>query len=173
MTSHWTIDKIGEQLSGKRTGRVWAYWRAACGDAPAPTWDQFDLVKLYQDAPIMLILDVLRTPELIDYRYRFVGTTIVQYRWKLPHPDHTGMTYYEARHQYDFKPVKEAYDQCVDTKSPMVMQRNFDALDASGTHERLILPILTPDGADVEKLAVVVERQTETKKGNPLDPAMF
>lgn len=173
MATQKQITDITQRLSGERTRRVWDYWHAKAGDEIAPTRDQFSLMDVYQDAPIILLLDVLPTPELTDYRYRFVGTTIVQNRWKLPQPDHTGLTYYEARHQYNFKAVKEAYDLCVDTKSALVMQRNFDALDASGTHERLILPLLSTTDDTVEQLIVVVERLKEVKKSAPIDPPMF
>ncbi|PIW27043.1 MAG: hypothetical protein COW30_11760 [Rhodospirillales bacterium CG15_BIG_FIL_POST_REV_8_21_14_020_66_15] len=167
-----TIDDINGRLTGRRTRRVWDYWRDGHQDGRAPGWGAFNLMDVYRDAPICLVLDVLRRPGLVDYRYRFVGTMIVQYRWKLPVPDHTGLTFYEARHQYDFSEVKGAYDRCAESGLPILMQRNFDAHDASGTHERLILPLTVPDG-DVDKLVVVVERLRETKKTPQFDPPLF
>jgi len=165
-------DDIEGRLAGTRTRRVWDYWCGRAGTEAAPTWASFDLMGVYRDAPIILVLDALPRPDVIDFRYRFVGTTIVQYRWKLAVPDHTGLTYYEARHQYDFREVKEAYDRCVKTGQPALMQRNFDAHDASGTHERLILPLVLPSG-DVDKLVVVVERLTELQKSLPPEPPLF
>jgi hypothetical protein len=150
-------------LTGMKTRKVMDYWKARAGAAPAPDWPSFKLMDLYQEAPIMLVLDKLPGVDVIDYRYRFVGTQIVQYRWKLPVPDHTGLTYFEARHQYDFKEVKDAYDRSATECRPGVMLRNFDAFDASGTHERLILPLIGGDGA-VDKLVVVVERINEVIK---------
>lgn len=166
------IDDIERRLVGIRTRRVWDYWRRQSGDERAPTWEAFKLMDIYEDTPIMLILDVLDSPKRIDFRYRFVGTMIVQYRWKLPVSDHTGLTYYEAEHQYDFNEVKGAYDRCTSTGQPFMMQRNFDAHDASGTHERLILPLRTPSGG-VDKLVVVVERLKELRKASPVDPPLF
>jgi hypothetical protein len=166
------IDAVESHLAGFRTRRVWDYWRARAGTGPAPAWEDFKLMDVYQDAPIILVLDVLPPSDVIDYRYRFVGTAIVQYRWKLAVPDHTGLTYYEARHQYNFREVKAAYDRCTTSGLPIVMQRDFDAHDASGTHERLILPIRAPSGG-TDKLVVVVERLRETLKAVPTDPAMF
>ncbi|MEQ8806732.1 MAG: hypothetical protein RLO05_08205 [Rhodospirillales bacterium] len=166
------IDDIESRLTGTRTRRVWDYWRARADSETAPIWEAFNLIDIFQDAPIILVLDALPRPDDIDFRYRYVGTTIVQYRWKLAVPDHTGLTYYEARHQYDFREVKEAYDHCVKTGRPALMQRNFDAYDASGTHERLILPLASPSGG-VDKLVVVVERLTELQKSLPADPPLF
>lgn len=167
------IDSVENSLTGTRTRRVWDYWRARwnSGQTP-PGWGTFNLMDVYKDAPIILVLDVLPRPDIIDFRYRFVGTTIVQYRWKLAVPDHTGLTYYEARHQYDFREVKATYDRCAKTGQPALMQRNFDAHDASGTHERLILPLMSPSGG-VDKLVVVVERLTELQKSLPADPPLF
>jgi hypothetical protein len=172
MRSDGLSKEIEHDISGMRTRRVWTYWRDKCTDGRLPTWDSIRLMDLYQDTPIMLILDVLGGAEVMDFRYRFVGTTIVQYRWKLPVPDHTGLTYFEARHQYDFREVKAAYDTAAARGIPVLMRRNFDAQDASGIHERLILPVSNADGA-VDKLLVTVERLKETKKSSPTEPPLF
>ncbi|MAN81096.1 MAG: hypothetical protein CMM77_06590 [Rhodospirillaceae bacterium] len=172
MATYRTIDEIDNQLTGLRTRRVWEYWRRQAGSAPAPSWNNIKLIDLYRDAPIMLVLDVLLRPDVADFRYRFVGTTIVQNRWKLDTPDHTGLTYFEVSHQYDFQEVKESYDRCVSAGHPILLQRSFETYDASGTHERLILPIQEPSG-DVDKLIVVVERLKERKTSRPSDPILF
>ena len=52
------------------------------------------------------------------------------------------------------------------------MQRNFETYDASGMHERLILPLQGPSG-DIDKLVVVVERLKEWKILRPTDPHLF
>ncbi len=172
MATYGTIHDIDNHLTGLRIRRVWDYWRGQAGSAPTPSWDNFKLIDVYQDAPIMLVLDVLLSPDVTDFRYRFVGTTIVQNRWKLDTPDHTGLTFYEVSHQYDFQEVKESYDRCVSAGHPVLLQRNFETYDASGTHERLILPLLGPSG-DVDKLIVVVERLKERKTSRPSDPILF
>ncbi|MEQ8669826.1 MAG: hypothetical protein RIC50_09525 [Rhodospirillales bacterium] len=167
------IDDIERRLTGVRTRRVWDYWRRQAGDDKAPTWDRFKLMDIYQDTPIILVLDTLDGPGPSNYSYRFVGTTIVQYRWRLEVSDHTGLTYFEAEHQYNFDEIKGAYDRCRGNGLPILMQRNFDAHDASGTHERLILPIKTPSSAAVDKLVVVVERLKEIRKATPADTPLF
>tara|TARA_R110000772_G_scaffold231592_6_gene342705 strand:+ start:18995 stop:19513 length:519 start_codon:yes stop_codon:yes gene_type:complete len=172
MNTYRTIHDIDSHLTGSRTRRVWDYWRRQAGSASAPAWDGFKLMDVYQDAPIMLVLDVLPRPDHTDFRYRFVGTTIVQNRWKLDVPDHTGLTYFESRHQYDFNEVKESYDRCVGTGQPILMRRNFETYDALGTHERLILPLQGPSD-DIDKLVVVVERLKERKTLRPTDPHLF
>lgn len=172
MNTYSTIHDIEGHLTGSRTRRIWDYWRRQAGSAPAPAWDGFKLMDVYQDAPIMLVLDVLPRPDHTDFRYRFVGTTIVQNRWKLEVPDQTGLTYFETRHQYNFEEVKESYDRCASIGRPILMQRSFETFDATGTHERLILPLQGPSG-DIDKLVVVVERLKERKTLQPTDPHLF
>lgn len=174
MSTFSAFEDIEHGLSGKRTRRVWTYWRERAGAALAPDWASFDLMGVYQDAPITLVLDVLpQANGEFDYLYRYVGTKIVQYRWRLPVPDHTGLTYSQASHQYNFCEVKAAYDKCAATGRSMLMRRDFDAFDASGVHERLILPICRADRGGTDKLAVVVERLTETPKHSSEAPPHF
>lgn len=170
MSTFTAFEEIEHGLAGARTRRVWNYWREQAGSTPAPDWTSFNLMDLYRDAPIMLVMDVLQPPGS-DYRYRFVGTSIVRYRWRLPVPDHTGQRYSESVHQYNFEEIKAAYDKCCVTGLPILMRRNFDVYDASGVHERLILPILGDSG--VEKLAVTVERLSEERKPDTELPPHF
>lgn len=172
MSTFIGANEIERGLTGRRTRRVWAYWLDQSGTASAPDWGSFNLMDVYQDAPIMLVLDVLPHPKVPDFRYRFVGTAIVQYRWKLPVPDHTGLKYSEAEHQYDFNEIKGQYDHAARDGVPILMRRNFDVYDSSGVHERLILPLLAPDGG-VDKLVVTVERLEETRKFVPDLPHRF
>tara|TARA_B100000513_G_C11824904_1_gene160379 strand:+ start:116 stop:634 length:519 start_codon:yes stop_codon:yes gene_type:complete len=172
METFSTIGDIANNLLGARTRHVWDYWCAKWSGDRAPGWSTFNLMDLYKDAPICLVLDVLPGSDPIDYRYRYVGTMIVQYRWKLDVPDHTGLTFFEARHQYDFSEVKIIYDRCTTTGLPALMHRNFDAHDATGVHERLVLPLTAPDGK-VDKLVVVVERLRETLKSTRTEAQLF
>ena len=167
-----TNDQIDAAITGPRTRRVWTYWRQQAGAAPAPGWADFNLMDVYRDAPFMLVLDVLPETAPVDYLYRFVGTMIVHYRWKLPVPDHTGLRYSATQHQYDFHEVKACYDQCAESGHPVLMRRDYDVYDASGVHERLVLPLIGPDGT-TEKLAVILDRLSETKKSVPDAPHRF
>lgn len=167
-----SVDRIDAAITGPRTRRVWTYWRQQAGAAPAPGWTGFNLMDVYRDAPCMLVLDVLPETAPVDYRYRFVGTVIVHYRWKLPVPDHTGLRYSETQHQYDFREVKACYDRCAESGQPVLMRRDYDVYDASGVHERLVLPLIGPDG-ETEKLAVILDRLSETKKSVPDGPPRF
>jgi len=172
MSTYIGADEVERGLTGQRVRRVWTYWQELAGASPAPEWTSFNLMEVYQDAPIMLVMDVLPQSNSIDYLYRFVGTGIVQYRWKLPVPDHTGLRYSEAEHQYDFHEIKARYDQVASDARPILMQRDFDVYDSTGVHKRLILPLAGPKG-DVDKLVVTVERLRETRKFVPDMPYRF
>lgn len=158
------------RLLGLQTRRVWDYWREKAGTRPAPRWGEFSLMDIYQDAPITLVLDVDRRSGNLSYRYRYVGTKIVEYRWRLNRPDQTGQSFEDAEHQYDLTEIKAAYDRCAETGEPSMMQRDFVTLDASGRYERLILPLVT-EGGEVDKLVCTIERLEERKRVVPGDPS--
>ena len=155
--------EFSQELLGVNTHEVLDYWHLKKKGMLAPTWKHFELMDVHSSVPIILVLDAEQQDDQVRYKYRFVGTKIVRNRWKLDKPDHTGLYFEDVQHQYDVDEMKRAYDECYNSKRPVLMKRHFDALDASGEHERLVLPLITEDG-EVDKLVCVLERLKETKK---------
>lgn len=154
---------IDREIVNAYTRRVWEYWCEKTGVLGAPTWADFELMDIYDAAPIVLILDIETANQSMAMKYRFVGTDIVASRHKMAVPDTTGMYFDDAEHQYDFSDVRKLYYSCATKKEPCHLVRAYDALDAYGEKERLVLPILRPDG-EIDKVISVRARLTETHK---------
>ena len=119
----------------------------------APTWNEFSLMDLFLDTPSLQDCDVLLDQQKISYLYRYAGTEIVNSRNRMAKPDFTGLRFDEVQYQYDFPDIHAAMDQVASTCTPFHMIREFDARDARGTQERLILPLIQSQGV-IDKLVV-------------------
>jgi hypothetical protein len=159
--------QISQDINGGKILQVWDYWTLQKGAAIAPTWNSFELIDIYASARICLVMDVEDHGETKRLKYRYVGTEIVKNRWNLEKPDHTGLYFDDVTHQYDFSKVKDMYDQCIETLQPLHISGRFEALDAVGIHERLVLPLITSTGR-IDKIICALERLEQTAlKPNP------
>jgi len=145
------------------TRRIWDYWISKKGNKTAPSGDGFQLMEVYQDAPSLQVCDVLIDGGQTSFMYRFVGTEIVQSRHQMKKPDFTGLRFEEVEYQYDFSEIHALMNKTVQSCNPVHMIRRFDAYDARGTQERLILPLVDTNGK-AEKLVIHRTRLDEIVK---------
>ncbi len=162
-----TYEEFASRLAGQRCTGLWRYWLSKRAGRFAPEWHDIDLMDIYEIAPYLTILDVDdgTSPPVLTYRY--VGTHIVMSRWKMNVTDPTGRNFGEIEHQYDFGDVARLYYECIAAISPRHMRSKYDALDAHGMKERLVLPVISPSGK-IDKILSLRERLTDTAVDQPV-----
>ena len=153
----------GTPIVAASSRRIWAYWHARRGDAAAPTWADFELMDIGPDCPSLQICDVLADGPEMDFRYRFVGTEIVRSRHRMARPDFTGLRFHEVEYQYDFSEIRVLMIGAAETLRPVHWIKDFEARDARGIQERLILPLVDASGA-IDKLVIYQTRLSQMEK---------
>jgi len=127
-------------LEGACASELYTYWLDKKAGAPMPDWSSFEFMDLYRIAHSMLVLDVVDRNDSGKLRYRFMGTTIVEYRRLRKIPDLTGKTFADGDRAYDPTAMAEAYQACVTTAQPVMMSGEYQTENSHGRHTRLILP---------------------------------
>jgi len=140
-----------------RTQQVAAYWRELRGDRPFPAWSDVDLLAIYDLARNVSVVDVEGTGASARFRYRFVGTALVDYRTSLEFPDPTGRWFDAVEHHVSTDLIVESYRNVVATQVPRLLGASRNLTERHRASERAILP-LGPGGDAVDKLMVCVQR---------------
>jgi len=128
-----------------RVARLYAYWENL---ARPQSWADVDLMDMHEIAPILFVADVLDDGASLSFRYRFIGTKIVE----IFNLDATGKTVEEAFEGERRELIIEAYSNVVNSKSPHLGIRSQANRDRG--HVRmavLTLPLFDPSG-DVNML---------------------
>jgi len=147
------IESVSANIIDLSTRHVWEYWCDKRSSSVAPTWRDFELLDLFREAPSFQVCDVSMNGDEFDFVYRFVGTEIVNSRARMAKPDFTGMHHKDVEYQYDFTVIYGAMCEAAGNCTPFHFIQNFDARDARGIQERLIMPLIDEDG-QIDKLAV-------------------
>lgn len=155
------------RFKGELCRHLWQYWISKLEGRIAPEWGDIDLMDIYDIAPHLVVLDVDTDTSPPAMTYRYAGTHIVMSRWKIDTPDPTGRNFDDIEHQYDFSEVTRLYHECIETVAPRHMRTRYDALDAHGLKERLVLPLILPSGG-IDKILSLRERLTENAIDQPV-----
>lgn len=92
---------------------VYAYWRDIKGNRIAPTWAEFDMMKIPPSLlRSTLVKDVEQYP--LAFRYRFYGTHFV----RLWHREYTGKTTDEMESQILATAIRKSLEQYIEQKQP-------------------------------------------------------
>lgn len=143
-------------IQGKKAAQLYEYWCAKSPSGGTPIWSDFYFMDLYRIAPFMVVMDVPKSKDRNDLKYRFMGTEIVNYRSARKVPDLTGMRFGEGERVYDPQAMLDAFDASIESGTPVVMIGEYQTENSFGVHERLITP-WSIDGT-VLRLATVLER---------------
>lgn len=146
------------EMAGTLTQQLHRYWQALAPDGAVPLADDFQPLDIYQAAPWLLLLDVVREDDsLIRHRYRYVGTEIVNFRLRRGLADHTGAFVDEAPRYYTGALLEESYHCCSEGALPVLTMGAWRGAMEAGRFERLAVP-LVDDSGQVVRLAVLVDR---------------
>lgn len=154
------ISEDVHSAKGERTRPLLAYWESLCAPGGLPTWDGFDLMELFRIAPYVAVLDVEGPEDEPKFRYRYIGTYLVQSRRGLKHSDPTGQLLDDVPRAYDYTPVLRTYAACVAKKTPFLVSGDFTTYLQYGYSERMIVP-LSSNGVSVDKLVTCLDRLKE------------
>jgi hypothetical protein len=97
------------------TARLYAYWEGL-KSAPEPCWADVDLMDIYEFVPLVFVADVLPSGNANKFRYRFVGTKIVE----MFGLDATGKTVEQAFEGERAALILDVYNSIVTSKSPQL-----------------------------------------------------
>lgn len=149
------------EIRGERAVELHSYWLQKRVGARPPLWSNFEFMELYRIAPFMVVMDVPKSREPNELRYRFMGTEIVTYRSERKVPDLTGRTFGDGERVYDPQPMLDAFKSCMENAVPVVMIGEYQTENSYGAHERLVTPWVI-DG-QVARLITVLERMPKHK----------
>lgn len=145
---------------GTRTRPLLDYWTSLCIDDRLPSWEVFDQMVLFDIAAYMAVLDVEGTPSEPRFRYRFIGTYLVQSREGLEYADPTGQRLEDIPRAYDYSPIISTYERCVMEEVPFLISGDFATFRQVGFGERMVVP-LSNDGSRVDNIVTCLDRLRE------------
>ncbi len=126
-----------------------AYWRSMAGSAPMPARRDLNPVDIPAILPWMFLIDVLRTPEGIDFRYRLIGTRNAE----LVRHDGTGKLVGEAFLGVSATMMRRSYTEVVERQQPLCWLASVPALDRSFLSCYRALFPFSADGQTVNLIA--------------------
>lgn len=134
-----TFDEFRKQLRHSAHRQLLAYW---CGKAPPnglPSRADIDPVDIPQLLPRLALIDVLREPAGLHFRYRLAGTEIVERAGRDP----TGKRFDELYSGDYLRQALSVYTEVVTSGRPYASHRSFpvDFNREFISYDRLILPL--------------------------------
>jgi hypothetical protein len=150
------------ELSDPDLIHFYDYWASLCRGRSMPSRKDVDPLQIPpRYLPNLMLIDVLHSPR--RYRYRLVGTTVVQ----ASGDDRTGRFFEEVDFVKIHPLVMRQYDQVVDTGHPLSSLEPFTNLRNGSNYEvdRLLLP-LSADGQRVDMLMVLFHFKTGPHAGS-------
>ena len=162
MPSHTPGDDDGSgsgdsEAAGPRIRRVLEYWKGLKGDLALPAWASVNLMDIYDVAPHVAVLDVEGTGDAHRYRYRFVGTMLVEWRGRLRPADPTGRLLDEIEWPFDPVPLFAAIETVATTARPLILGADDMVDDGFHRFSRGLFPLGDPAGR-VDQVLVCVEQ---------------
>ncbi len=132
---------------------VYEYWAARCRRDTLPARDDIDPIDLAPYLPNLCLIDVDAASGHRRYRYRLVGTGVVDRMGT----DCTGQHFDEVFDADSLATIVARYDSCVDSGQPV---HSHESVPIHGReflrYDRLLLP-LAADGRRVDTLLVAYE----------------
>jgi hypothetical protein len=129
-----------------------AYWKSKSAGGLLPARADIKPTQIPRLLPNIILLDVLREPEL-DFRYRLMGTRIVEHS----SADYTGRRYSEIEHQRRPSVIWENCRRVVDRSEPLYARTPYTGPQSEFRRlEDVILP-LADDGVTVDTLLVLIK----------------
>ncbi|NQV61376.1 MAG: PAS domain-containing protein [Alphaproteobacteria bacterium] len=98
--------------------RFYAYWRSIAKGAAMPARPDLDPIDIPKIIPWMFLIDVLRQPNGIDFRYRLVGSRNAELVWQ----DGTGKLVGEAFPEATAALMRHSYMEVVERCQPLCWQ---------------------------------------------------
>jgi hypothetical protein len=155
-------DDLGERLQHAEHRQLYAYWSGKCRDGALPARADIDPIDLRRQLPRIALIDVLREPGGLQFRYRLTGTEIVERSGRDP----TGKRFDELYRGAYLQTALDTYRRVVETGRPELSERTYPLVpDREYLHyDRLILP-LAADGQTVDmvllNIVVLEHRRVE------------
>jgi hypothetical protein len=147
------------QLSHRVLVLLFDYWDRLRGDRPAPARLDIDPVEIPRQAlPDILLTEVVRAPGARRYRFRLVGSRVVELAGRDPSRQFLDEVLPMAFGYRDY--IIRLYDTIDDAREPLYSRSSYITYDTSQPPERethrLMLPLLDGDGALTHVLAAQV-----------------
>lgn len=139
--------KHGEQRD------LYAYWSAKAPPDGLPARRHIDPLDIPALLPRIALIDVLREPAGMFFRYRLAGTEIVERAGRDP----TGRRFEELYEGDYLQQALDTYRQIVEAGVPHLSERTFPFIRGREfmRYDRLILP-LADDGRTVDMLILLI-----------------
>jgi hypothetical protein len=146
-------DPFLEQLRHADHRVLYEYWRAKAPGGHLPARADIDPTDLRRLLPRLALVDVLREPEGLAFRYRLTGTEIVDRAGRDP----TGLRFEELYSGDYLETALATYRHVVETGAPHVSDRVYPLVPGREylRYDRLLLP-LAADGATVDMVVLLV-----------------
>ncbi|RDD62370.1 PAS domain-containing protein [Ferruginivarius sediminum] len=131
---------------------AYAYWRSKAAEGRLPGRRDIDPVEIPEMLPWISLSDVIRDGEDVRFRFRLVGTGIVERCGR----DVTGKTFEEAYHAHALREQRQAFARVANSGRPFLEASHLLAPGKEYVaYERLILP-LARDGRHVDMILGVM-----------------
>mgnify|MGYP006437575267 CR=1 FL=1 len=132
---------------------LYDYWRGKLRDGALPARADVDPVDLRRMLPRLALIDVLREPQGLAFRYRLTGTEIVNRAGRDP----TGKRFDELYDGDYLTTANDTYRRVVDSGRPHTSDRVYPLVPGREymRYDRLLLP-LAGDGATVDMVMLLI-----------------
>ena len=144
------MNELREQIQDPRLRTLLDYWDSKRRDGRLPRRADIDPLEIPSLLPHIMLIDRLAEPE--RFRYRLVGTAIVEIRQGLTPVDPTGRFVDEVPHRMSVDWLIDGMRRAARNRHPIRDHGTYrPEHDKTGSYERLSLP-LADDGETVNML---------------------
>ncbi len=129
---------------------VYDYWLTAKGERAAPSWPEFDLLRL----PVRLIPGVVvadYVPRRMDLRIRYWGTTLVT----VFGVEATGTYVSDWKEHGLFQPLAEAFPRMAQTRRPGLYVNEFETRSGVTVRTPVLRMPLAADNRNIDGIVAV------------------
>lgn len=126
--------------------RVAAYWLAKARPDRLPGRADIHPEELVRELPFIYLVDVVRTP--LTFRYRLVGTAIVQWAGR----EYTGVAINEAEYGPHWEAIFNDYRAVMESGAPTRAERSGPWLSKEHQYYERFLAPLASDGRTVDMI---------------------
>ena len=146
-----------DELSSGHT-QVLAYWNLLKGEKFAPSWAEFDMMKIpFHLLPSTNIVDIIDGGR--DYLFRFYGTRLCEIHGE----ELTGKFISDLQPQSIADAIRGSYELSLEKRIPMAQRTDTGASTLVKFQVSLRLP-LSDDGETISHLVSIVEYDQDTRE---------
>ncbi|MBT6096445.1 MAG: PAS domain-containing protein [Rhodospirillaceae bacterium] len=136
-----SVLEAATELHHTAPAKLFEYWNQKRGDRQRPTWDDLELMDLWEIARYVVVKDVIHANR--DFRFRYWGSAMTD----IAGVDGTGKLTSELYTTDAFAHVLEAFWQAIDEGTPIRVAGNATINDKEHlAYEAIHLPLNATDG---------------------------